>query len=109
MNLFAATPDMVSETPVTSATYALYSVDIAKYDDADLTVGLRAGADNQNTWAFLSDVIVRYRGRLTDGIVEHPVTGGESSSLEIYDLQGRRVCKPSRGIYIVGRRKVVFK
>ncbi len=109
VNLFAATPDMVSETPVTSATYALYSVDIAKYDDADLTVGLRAGADNQNTWAFLSDVIVRYRGRLTDGIVEHPVTGGESSSLEIYDLQGRRVCKPSRGIYIVGRRKVVFK
>ncbi len=40
----------------------------------------------------------------------HPSAGGDLQSPTVYDLQGRRINgTPSRGIYIIGTRKVVLK
>ena len=45
----------------------------------------------------------------SDGIEEVNSTVQQSQSTVIYDLQGRQVANPTRGIYIVGGRKVVIK
>lgn len=45
----------------------------------------------------------------SDGIEEVNSTVQQSQSTVIYDLQGRQVANPTRGIYIVGGRKVVMK
>lgn len=44
-----------------------------------------------------------------DGIEEVQSTVPQSQSEKIYDLQGRQVSNPTRGIYIVGGRKVIIK
>ena len=48
--------------------------------------------------------------------VDDEVTGitdveptAKGSELKVYDLQGRRVANPGRGIYIVDGKKVMFK
>lgn len=45
----------------------------------------------------------------SDGIEEVNSSVRQSQSTVIYDLQGRQVTNPTRGIYIVGGRKVVMK
>lgn len=59
----------------------------------------------------LSDVkftaVVGESGEDATGIEKTTVNGGQTTV--IYDLQGRRVTHPTKGIYIVGGRKVVLK
>ena len=55
------------------------------------------------------DVVRVYKkGMMTVGVKEGS-SKGVSSKEEFYDLQGRRVSQPRRGIYIRGGRKVVIK
>ena len=107
VSLFAETDDKTVETEVTTAQYAKYAVDFDQKTTGDVTIGLRADEGNQNTWIFLSDVKLLYKGGLADGIV---VSGREPATpAEMYDLQGRRVSKPTHGLYIVDKRKVVVR
>ena len=52
-----------------------------------------------------SDIFVRYRSA-SAGV---DIVGGEDDSEVLYDLTGRRVMTPSKGIYIRNGRKVVVK
>lgn len=109
VSLFAEANGKSKSIAVTTAKYAKYSVDFVNDDDNDITIGLRAGANNANTWAFLSDVTILYKGDVSNGITEYPTMESVVNDSEIYDLQGRKVKTPSRGIYIVNKRKIVIK
>lgn len=50
---------------------------------------------------------INYTDLEMSGIKE--VEGADNSSIDIYDLQGRKVVNPTSGIYIVGGRKVLFR
>ena len=41
--------------------------------------------------------------------IQAPEVQGIPSDNAVYDLSGRRVAKPGKGIYIVGGRKIVFQ
>ena len=45
----------------------------------------------------------------TTGINEHELHESHELSGAIYDLQGRKVANPSKGLYIVNGKKVVIK
>lgn len=46
--------------------------------------------------------------KLITGISVHPTTDATPKDDVIYDLQGRRVTHPTRGIYIVNGKKIIF-
>ena len=46
--------------------------------------------------------------KLVTGISVHPTTDATPKNDVIYDLQGRRVTHPTRGIYIVNGKKIIF-
>lgn len=46
--------------------------------------------------------------KLITGISVHPTTDATPKNDVIYDLQGRRVTHPTRGIYIVNGKKIIF-
>lgn len=66
VSLFAAGASANKETAVTTAAYDKYTVYYTLSEGEALTIGLRAGAENQNNWVFLSDVALTYCG---DGLV----------------------------------------
>lgn len=45
---------------------------------------------------------------LTDGIESIPSAGNKLTENQIYDLSGRKVNKPGRGLYIVNGKKVIY-
>ena len=45
----------------------------------------------------------------TTTINEHELNESHELSGEIYDLQGRKVANPSKGLYIVNGKKIVIK
>ena len=63
VSLFMAGTSTAEETAVTTANYGKYTVYYALAEDETLTLGLRAGASNQNNWIFLSDVTLTYYGQ----------------------------------------------
>lgn len=109
VSLFVEANSKSKTTAVTTANYAKYAVDFVNDGDNDLTIGLRAGANNENTWAFLSDVTILYKGDVSNGIAEYPTMESIAKCTQIYDLQGRKVKTPSRGIYIINKRKIVVR
>ena len=80
--------------------------------DQDLYVGLRTNTDivdgDYGYNAYQVNVkSVKLSLDITDGI--NTALRQESSADECFDLQGRRVAQPQRGLYIQGGRKVVVK
>ena len=63
VSLFMAGTSTSEETAVTTANYGKYTVYYTLAEDESLTLGLRAGASNQNNWIFLSDVTLTYYGQ----------------------------------------------
>ena len=55
----------------------------------------------------VSTLAIRFEGDGTTDI--EPSTLNPQPSTEVYDLQGRRVLNPTKGVYIVGGKKVVIK
>ena len=86
--------------------------------DIELAAGdaLRLGAcstgDGSSTkgWFQADDFRLYYWGKKQNGAtkIEMPITNGQQPTA-IYDLTGRRIENPAKGIYIVGDKKVVFK
>ena len=83
--------------------------------DGKLTIGLQFASDSQY---FFSDVKLRLVGP-AEGVdytaeLQKLLTGVETvktaaNSTVIYDLQGRRVAQPTKGLYIKNNKKVVVK
>ncbi len=108
VSLFAAGNTNSSETAVTTATYGKYSVTYELREGEPLTIGLCAGANNQNTWVFLSDVTLTYQNQET-GIEQ--ITHVQNLDNRCYDLMGRPVSSTNqkRGVYIMNGKKILIK
>ena len=74
-------------------------------DEFTAKAPLRWGYGKINAQKGLNYVLTQ----MPDGIEEVKSIELQSQSAKIYDLQGRQVNTPTRGIYILGGRKVVIK
>ena len=86
-----------------NARYALLTVEAEVGDDGRLTFGI-AEPTNGTTWLVFDNFTLKYYGRPATGIntlnTKSPAEG------TVYDLMGRRVKTPSKGIYIVNGKKI---
>lgn len=69
--------------------------------------GIIIGAQTNKQWALVSNERISAEQVIIDGIDEIPTDLQESSIL--YDLNGRQVQHPSKGIYIRNGKKVLLK
>ena len=79
-------------------------------DDGDaLTIGIRSSSQPSSYWTIFDNFRLYFYGsRPVDELQGVGVATVSTAVAEtVYDLQGRRVERPQRGIYIVGGRKVV--
>lgn len=100
-------------TPVTTATYGLYSLVFNICEDETLTLGMRATGENGNNWCYLAGItLVRLEESETTGIGELPNAQSRVVNGPFFDLQGRRLgandALPA-GIYLQNGQKVLVK
>lgn len=86
---------------------------LVKVTDGTLTIGLKKETEVANDWTMFDDFRLTYYGKnsqKTTGIGDavRLKEKGEMRNEKCYDLQGRRVAKPTKGLYIIGGRKVIF-
>ena len=99
-----------------SFTNGLYTIDPIKFDVTDegedsgkIYVGVTTAVTNQ--WVIFDNFRLLYYGKdSTTGISELTANGQNAAAAEgIYNLQGQRVEKAKKGLYIVNGKKVVKK
>jgi len=82
-------------------------------DNGSLKVGIKCSAMNTGYWAIFDNFRLYFYGGKGTGEVTaiKDMRNAEKEIMrnEIYDLQGRKVNNPSKGIYIVNGKKVVIK
>ena len=82
-------------------------------DNGSLKVGIKCSAMNSGYWAIFDNFRLYFYGGKGTGEVTaiKDMRNAEKEIMrnEIYDLQGRKVNNPSKGIYIVNGKKVVIK
>ena len=61
-----------------------------------------------SVWAYFTDVAITKDEPSTTGI-SATLMNNETMNNEYFDLQGRRVSQPTKGLYIVNGRKVLIK
>ncbi len=98
--------DAQRDKMATNAAYGLLSVDI-EVTDGSLTIGIKEPTSG-TTWLVWDNFTLTYRGSGSSGIVEvrNRVVPADS---QIYDLQGRKVAHPTKGLYIMNGKKVLVK
>jgi len=52
---------------------------------------------------------IEYLGFSDDATGIHSIDNGQLTIDNVYDLSGRRVAQPSKGLYIINGKKVVLK
>lgn len=78
--------------------------------DGTIELGLKAGQGNNANWEALADVHLYFLGSEDVTAVEPLPAAPHTPVNAIFDLQGRRIQRPTKpGIYIVGGRKVFVK
>ncbi len=84
-------------------------VDLAAYKGKSVEIGFHYTSDTEiaGTWELRNIEVTSSKREDATAIQQVSVTPATRST--IYDLQGRRVLNPSRGIYIVDGRKVYVK
>ena len=87
------------KAPATAGTYRIRF----KTDWNDLQPD-GSGSQFVSAWGTIIDLMLIVEENTTD--IEVPTANSQQSTV-IYDLQGRRVANPTKGVYIVGGRKVV--
>ena len=96
---------MASES-FTSGLYTIEPVEFEVADDGMIYVGVTAAVHNQ--WVIFDNFQLKYYGKkdITDGIsvIETEVLNGN-----VYNLQGQKVTKAQKGLFIVNGKKVVMK
>ena len=112
-NVFAGNVATIARTSVQGEAYTLQ-------EDTGSSIGVafKPSADNiASGEAYLvmpsqhqAQVLrIRFAGNQGDTTEIEPSTLNAQPSTEVYDLQGRRVANPTKGLYIVNGRKVVIK
>lgn len=71
-----------------------------------LTLGIRGTATAQ--WVVWDNFQLKYLGRDNSTGIKEAVTSQKAEDNTVYDLSGRRVMKPSRGIYIKNGKKIIY-
>jgi hypothetical protein len=82
-------------------------------DGGSLKVGVKSTNMSSGYWVIFDNFRLYYYGSVS----ADEVTGVEGAAMEsrqtrkgtVYDLQGRRVLTPSKGLYIVNGKKIVIK
>jgi hypothetical protein len=88
--------------------YARVSVELA-VTGGTLTVGIADPGAGTN-WLVFDDFTLIYHGTNATGIETlYRSTNTKLSDTVMYDLLGRRVSRPSKGIYIMNGRKIVVR
>lgn len=96
-----------------SANYGLLSVETIVGEDGKLTFGIKEPT-NGTTWLVFDSFRLTYNGPVPDGISQQ-IAISESSNAKWFDLSGRQIANPSskrtlsKGLYIIGHRKVIVK
>lgn len=71
-----------------------------------LTLGIRGTATAQ--WVVWDNFRLKYLGSDNATGIQEAVTSQKAEDNTVYDLSGRRVMKPSRGIYIKNGKKIIY-
>ena len=82
------------------------------YDgDAPLKIGFRDEVGRNGSWTDIAEVSLTYHGSGDLTGIDSPITNEVSQREDnlVYDLIGRRVSKPSRGIYIMNGKKILVR
>ena len=90
----------------TSGLYTIEPIEFEVAEDGMIYVGVTAAVHNQ--WVIFDNFQLKYYGKkdITDGIsvIETEVLNGN-----VYNLQGQKVTKAQKGLYIVNGRKMIQK
>jgi len=81
-------------------------------DGGSLKVGIKSTNMSSGYWVIFDNFRLYYYGSLSaDEVTAIKEIGNRKSKNEneVYDLQGRKVGKPSKGLYIVNGKKIVIK
>ena len=81
-------------------------------DNGSLKVGIKCSGMNSSYWAIFDNFrLYFYGGKGTGEVTAIQTLHQSPSTLQpaIYDLQGRKVKKPTKGLYIVDGKKVLIK
>lgn len=86
---------------------------LVKVTDGTLTIGLKKDVLIASDWTMFDSFRLTYYGKnseKTTGIDASLIDNGKRTiDNSVYDLQGRRVKEPTKGLYIINGRKVVIK
>ena len=101
-------PDADVELEVTYYT----DEEVAEMEEAAFTAGVELTDNGDGTWtlenmpSFDIELEIEYEDTTTAII---SIKNGQVDSVTYYDLQGRRVAQPTKGLFIVNGKKVVIK
>ena len=101
-------PDADVELEVTYYT----DEELAEMEEAAFTAGVELTDNGDGTWTlenmpnFDIELEIEYEDTTTAII---SIKNGQVDSVTYYDLQGRRVAQPTKGLFIVNGKKVVIK
>lgn len=88
----------------------LSTIEIFLQKDQALKIGLRTkGEPVANCWAVFDNFKLEYLGKGTAPNSVEGINAQTQASKAIYDLQGRRVQKAQKGLYIIDGKKIVKK
>ena len=61
------------------------------------------------TWPYLESTVIKFDQNVSSGIKIGEIQGEEKENFVYYDLLGRKVSNPNRGIYIKNNKKVIVR
>jgi hypothetical protein len=76
-------------------------------DDLKLNIKFKVSADNNISWLAFKNVKFTFNKEKTDGITN--VNNAKNANDAIYNLNGQKVKKTGKGLYIINGKKVVLK
>jgi hypothetical protein len=94
-----------------SFTSGLYTIDPIPFEvgeDGMMYIGITASTNTQ--WVIWDNFRLKYFGKsVTDGITTTDTVAEKSVTNAVYNLNGQRVVKAQKGLYIINGKKVVIK
>ena len=80
------------------------------YANTDRTLGAFRGYFETPATTPAREFVIDFGDETTGiGIINHSTFNVQRSTFNVYDLQGRKVANPTKGLYIVNGKKIVIK